>query len=46
MRASAYLDPATGHVGFAEPVASGPGERIAEDFRWSWVLDQLDHEDD
>jgi phosphopantothenoylcysteine synthetase/decarboxylase len=39
------LDPSTGHVGFAEPIASGTGERIAEDFRWSWVLDQLDHVD-
>jgi len=39
------VDPSTGHVGFAEPVASGTGERAAEDFRWSWVLDQLDHKD-
>ena len=37
------IDPSTGHVGYAEPVASGTGERIAADFRWSWVLDQLDH---
>jgi phosphopantothenoylcysteine synthetase/decarboxylase len=39
------VDPSTGRVGFAEPVASGTGERVAEDFRWSWVFDQLDHND-
>lgn len=36
------VDPSTGHVGYAEPVASGTGERVAADFQWSWVLDQLD----
>jgi phosphopantothenoylcysteine synthetase/decarboxylase len=39
------VDPSTGHVGYAEPIASGTGERIAEDFRWSWVLDQLERDD-
>jgi phosphopantothenoylcysteine synthetase/decarboxylase len=36
------VDPSTGHVGYAEPVVSGTGDRVALDFRWSWVLDQLD----
>jgi hypothetical protein len=38
------VDPATGHVGFAEPIASGAGAAVAGAFRWSWVLDALDQD--
>lgn len=36
------VDPATGDAGNAEPVASGTGERIADEFQWSWVLDRIE----
>jgi phosphopantothenoylcysteine synthetase/decarboxylase len=35
------VDPTTGHVGYAEPIQSGTGDRITQNFQWSWVLDQL-----
>lgn len=35
------VDPATGHVGYAEPVESGTGAHITQNFQWSWVLDHL-----
>lgn len=36
------VDPSTGSVGSAEPIASGTGEQITETFRWSWALDPLE----
>ncbi|GAB3765659.1 flavoprotein [Microlunatus parietis] len=36
------VDPSTGRAGSAEPIASGTGARVAEEFEWSWILDQLE----
>jgi hypothetical protein len=35
------VDPQSGAAGIAEPIASGTGEQVAFEFRWSWVLDRL-----
>lgn len=35
------VDPTNGALGRAEPIDSGTGDRVADDFRWSWVLDAL-----
>jgi Flavoprotein len=35
------VDPASGAVGSAEPVASGTGAAVTASFNWTWVLDRL-----
>ena len=35
------VDPSTGKVGSAEPVASGTGGKVASAFQWAWVLEPL-----
>lgn len=37
------VDPSSGQVGSVEPLESGTGDRIAEGFQWSWILDQLEY---
>lgn len=36
------VDPSSGRVGSVEPIKSGTGDRVAAEFRWSWLLDQLE----
>lgn len=36
------VDPGSGREGYANPIPSGTGDEIAEGFRWSWVLDDLE----
>jgi hypothetical protein len=35
-------DPHNGSTTSVIPVEYGAGNRVAEDFRWSWVFDQFD----
>ncbi|GAA1554388.1 flavoprotein [Kribbella lupini] len=35
------VDAHDGSVASLEPISSGTGDRVAEDFRWDWVLDRL-----
>ncbi|WP_157979866.1 flavoprotein [Kribbella monticola] len=34
-------DPHTGSIATVEPIESGTGQQVANDFRWEWVLDRL-----
>lgn len=40
------VDPISGRVGAVQPLESGTGLEVAENFRWSWILDQLDRLDE
>ena len=35
------VDPSSGVAGAVEPVRSGAGEQVAEEFQWTWALRQL-----
>lgn len=36
------VDPISGRVGTVQPLKSGTGLEVTENFQWSWMLDQLD----
>lgn len=36
------VDPSTGDIGHAEPIASGTGDTVAAAFDWAWVLDPIE----
>lgn len=36
------IDPISGRVGAIQPLVSGTGPEVTENFQWSWILDHLE----